>query len=81
MNRYQNRDFLLAFLKAVPGNPPLTAAADRIETLEDKARRLLGELSVCPCACTLKERASGHRVGCNWPDIQAAADELREAMR
>jgi hypothetical protein len=69
-------------LKGRIEGPGCQAAADALDEVDANARliaaapRLLAELkdAVQNCPCSVRERNSGHRIGCNAPIWQAAID-------
>ena len=50
------------------------------ETLESAAQHLLDELKQTRCGCSPSDIASGHKIDCNWPAVQEAADWLHEQL-
>lgn len=65
----------------------LTMAAEAVRAKRARAPevgRALGDLlealGGAQCACTAKQRAAGHKEGCTWPAVEAAAEAARKAV-
>ena len=56
----------------------VSGLSESCDKLRDQNKRLREALRRVDCGCTLRERESGHRVGCWKPEVDAILAETEE---